>query len=113
MKYFTYFTSITPFNSGIDLHTRQVYVCLMDRYGKSSSAPTSKNNDFAFFLKRVEPYNYDLTVCAECMFGWHWLADACQAAGLKSILATPPQTQVRKKLEPGLSQGTNRQPTSN
>src|SRR5437870_13616259 len=34
-----------------------------------------------------EPYKHSLTVCCECMFGWYWLADACQAAGLKFVLA--------------------------
>src|SRR5208337_3093716 len=43
--------------------------------------------DFEFFLKLVAPYRHDLTVCAECMFGWYWLADACQDAGLKFVLA--------------------------
>ena len=46
-----------------------------------------KNNDFAYFLKRIYPYQHDLTVCDECMFGWYWLADACQAAGLTFVLA--------------------------
>jgi hypothetical protein len=28
-----YYTSTTEFNCGIDLHARQMYVCLMDRQG--------------------------------------------------------------------------------
>ncbi|MBI4326023.1 MAG: hypothetical protein HY674_12265, partial [Chloroflexi bacterium] len=28
-----------------------------------------------------------LTVCCECLFGWYWLADACQGAGLPFVLA--------------------------
>ena len=46
-----------------------------------------KNNDFAYFLKLVAPYRHDLTVCAECLFGWSWLADDCQDAGLPFVLA--------------------------
>ena len=82
-----YYTSTTEFNCGIDLHARQMYVCLMDRQGKKLVHTNIRNNDFAFFLKLVAPYRHDLTVCAECMFGWYWLADACQAAGLKFVLA--------------------------
>jgi transposase len=82
-----YYTSTTQFNCGIDLHARQMYVCLMDRDGKKLVHTNIKHNDFAFFLKRVEPYRHDLTVCCECMFGWYWLADACQAAGLPFVLA--------------------------
>ena len=82
-----YYTSTTEFNCGIDLHARQMYVCVMDRQGKKRVHTNVKDNDFSFFLKLVEPYKHDLTVCCECMFGWYWLADACQAAGLTFVLA--------------------------
>jgi len=82
-----YYTSSTEFNCGIDLHARQMYVCLMDRQGNKRVHTNVKDNDFRFFLKLVEPYKHDLTVCCECMFGWYWLADACQAAGLTFVLA--------------------------
>jgi len=82
-----YYTSTTQFNCGIDLHAHQMYVCLMDREGKKLVHTNIRNNDFEFFLKLVAPYRHDLTVCAECMFGWYWLADACQAADLHFVLA--------------------------
>ena len=82
-----YYTSTTQFNCGIDLHARQMYVCVMDRDGKKLVHTNIRNNDFAYFLKLVAPYRHDLTVCAECMFGWYWLADACQAANLPFVLA--------------------------
>jgi transposase len=82
-----YYTSTTEFNCGIDLHARQMYICLMDRQGKKLIHTNIKNNDFDYFLKLVEPYRHDLTVCCECMFGWYWLADACHAANLTFVLA--------------------------
>jgi transposase len=82
-----YYTSTTEFNCGIDLHARQMYVCVMDRQGKKLVHTNVKNNDFKFFLKLIEPYRHDLTVCCECMFGWYWLADACHAANLNFVLA--------------------------
>jgi len=82
-----YYTSSTQFNCGIDLHAHQMYVCLMDRDGKKLVHTNIRNNDFEYFLKLVAPYRHDLTVCAECMFGWYWLADACQGAGLHFVLA--------------------------
>ena len=89
MKYYVmkYYTSTTQFNCGIDLHAHQMYVCLMDREGKKLVHTNIRHNDFAYFLKLIEPYRHDLTVCAECVFGWYWLADACQAAGLHFVLA--------------------------
>ena len=82
-----YYTSTTQFNCGIDLHARQMYVCVMDRDGKKLVHTNIRNNDFAYFLKLAEPYRHDLTVCAECMFGWYWLADACQDAQIHFVLA--------------------------
>ena len=82
-----YYTSTTEYNCGIDLHARQMYVCLMDRQGKILLHTNIRNNDFSFFLKLVAPYRHDLTVCCECMFGWYWLADACHAAKLPFVLA--------------------------
>jgi hypothetical protein len=64
-----------------------MYVCVMDRQGKKLVHTNVKDNDFAFFLKLVQPYKHNLTVCCECMFGWYWLADACQEAGLSFVLA--------------------------
>src|SRR5205809_6639877 len=83
-----YYTSTTEFNCGIDLHARQMYVvCVMDRQGKKRVHTNVRDNDFNFFLKLVEPYQHSLTVCCQCMFGWYWLADACQDAGLTFVLA--------------------------
>lgn len=82
-----YYTSTTEFNCGIDLHARQMYVCLMDRTGRILVHTNIRHNDFNHFLKLIAPYRHSLTVCAECMFGWYWLADACQAAGLTFVLA--------------------------
>lgn len=82
-----YYSSTTEYNCGIDLHARQMYVCLMDRQGKILVHTNVRNNDFKFFLKLIAPYRHDLTVCSECMFGWYWLADACEDAGLTFVLA--------------------------
>ena len=82
-----YYTSTTEYNCGIDLHAHQMYVCVMDRQGKKLVHCNVKDNDFDYFLTLVKPYRHDLTVCAECMFGWYWLSDACQEAGLTFVLA--------------------------
>lgn len=89
MKYYVmkYYTSTTEFNCGIDLHSRQMYVCLVNRSGKILVHTNIRNNDFGFFLRLVAPYRHDLTVCAECMFGWYWLADACAQADIHFVLA--------------------------
>src|SRR2546428_13242838 len=64
-----YYTSTTEYNCGIDLHARQMYVCVMNRQGKKLVHTNVLNNDFSYFLKLVEPCKYDLTVCCECITG--------------------------------------------
>ena len=51
-----YHTSTTEFNCGIDLHAREMYICVMDREGNILVHTNIKDNDFGFFLKRIEPY---------------------------------------------------------
>src|SRR5450759_177641 len=82
-----YYTSTTEFNCGIDLHAQQMYVCVMDRDGNKLVHTNILGNDFAFLLKRVEPYRHSLTVVCECTFNWYWLADACFEAKLPFVLA--------------------------
>ena len=66
---------------------RQMYVCVMDRDGKKLVHSNIKNNDFRVLSQTRRTLSpRPVTVCAECMFGWYWLADACQAAGLQFVL---------------------------
>jgi len=82
-----YYTSTTEFNCGIDLHARQMYICLMDRTGNKLVHTNIQGNEFAYFLKRIEPYRHSLTIVCKCTFNWYWLADACQREGLTFVLA--------------------------
>ena len=82
-----YYKTTTEYNCGIDLHTRQMYICVMDREGNILVHRNIRNNDFAFFLKLVEPYKDDLTVTCESCFVCFWLADACEDGGIKFVLA--------------------------
>ncbi|MCB1065424.1 MAG: IS110 family transposase [Verrucomicrobiae bacterium] len=80
-------TSTTRYHCGVDLHSRQMYVCVMDSQGNKLLHMNIKNNDFEFFLKKIEPWRHDMTVCCECLFCWYWFADACREAGLTFVLA--------------------------
>ena len=82
-----FYKSTTQYHCGIDLHSRQMYVCVMDRQGKKLLHMNIKNNNFEFFLKKIDPWRHDITVCCECLFCWYWLADACKEAGLEFVLA--------------------------
>ena len=81
-----FYESTTEYNCGIDLHSRQMYMCVMDRQGHKLVHSNITGNDFGYFLERVKPYRDDLTVVCECTFNWPWLADACADAGISFVL---------------------------
>lgn len=82
-----YYKSTTKYNCGIDLHSRQMYVCVMDKEGDKLLHTNIRGNDFGYFLKRIEPYRSDMTIVCESTFNWYWLADACCDANLEFVLA--------------------------
>lgn len=70
---------------GIDLHTRTMYVCILNQEGKTllhREIPT----DAKQFLALIEPYREDLVVGVECIFSWYWLADLCVDEGIDFVL---------------------------
>jgi transposase len=82
-----FYRTSTEYNCGIDLHSRQMYMCLMDHEGNKLVHTNIQGNDWDYFLSRIKPYRHDLTVCCECTFNWYWLADACADEGLEFVLA--------------------------
>jgi len=70
---------------GVDLHTRTMYLCILDRDGEILLHRNVRANADAF-LKAVEPYREDLVVGVECMFTWYWLADLCDREGFHFVL---------------------------
>ncbi len=81
-----FYETTTKYNCGIDLHTRQMYMCIMDQRGKKLVHTNITGNDFAYFLEKAKPYRDEMTVVCECTFNWPWLADACCEAGIKFVL---------------------------
>ena len=43
-----YYTSTTEYNCGIDLHARQMYICVMDRQGKKLVYSNVQGQRFPF-----------------------------------------------------------------
>ena len=70
---------------GIDLHTKTMYVCILDRDGQVLVHKNLPSNPEAF-LEAVAPYRDDLVVAVECIFTWYWLADICAAEGIAFVL---------------------------
>ena len=71
-----FYTQQHKYYCGIDLHARQMYVCVLDGAG---AVLLSRNIDCnpKTFLSAVKAFREDLVVAVECMFTWYWLADLC------------------------------------
>jgi hypothetical protein len=70
---------------GIDLHTRTMYLCILNQAGEVLLHRNLRASPEAF-LKAVAPYREELVVAVECMFTWYWLADLCAAEGIRFVL---------------------------
>lgn len=70
---------------GIDLHTRTMYVCILDAQGQVLVHKNLRSDPGAF-LEAIEPYREGLVVAVECIFTWYWLADLCAREGIAFVL---------------------------
>lgn len=80
-----FYTISHKYYCGIDLHTKMMYVCILDADANILIHKNIPTNGKAF-LKLIEPYREDIVVGVECMFSWYWLADLCDEQGIKFIL---------------------------
>jgi transposase len=80
-----FYTRQHQFYCGVDLHTRSMYVCILDQRGEillHRNLPAEPDA----FLEAIKPYREDIVVCAECMFSWYWLADLCGGENIPFVL---------------------------
>lgn len=80
-----FYTNSHKYSCGIDLHTKMMYICILDSDANiliHKNIPTNGK----LFLKLIEPYREDIVVGVECMFAWYWLADLCAEEGIEFIL---------------------------
>ena len=78
--------STTQFNCGVDLHAKNMYLCVMDQEGKTLLHQNIKTHDREKFLSLLAPYRHDVTVACESTFNWYVLANLCEDAGIPFVL---------------------------
>ncbi|MHA2284181.1 MAG: IS110 family transposase, partial [Promethearchaeota archaeon] len=74
-----------PYYCGIDLHTKTMYVCIVDQAGKTLyhyNLPVSTNS----LLPVIKPYLPDMVIAVECIFTWYWIADFCTQYNIPFVL---------------------------
>ncbi|MCH5377362.1 MAG: IS110 family transposase [Planctomycetes bacterium] len=72
-----FYKPTTKYCCGVDLHNRNLYVCIVDRDGEihRHRSMRSKGREL---LGVIEPFRGDVTVSVECTFSWYWVADLCR-----------------------------------
>jgi transposase len=74
------------FYCGIDLHARQMYVCVIDADGQTllhrnmATSPEALDSALSRFAGR------DLVIAVECVFAWYWIADFCAQRSIPFVL---------------------------
>jgi transposase len=70
---------------GIDLHSRKMYLCILDGDGNVLLHRNIVSSP-ATFLAAIKPFREGLVVGVECMFAWYWLADLCCEEQIEFVL---------------------------
>ncbi|MFB3887675.1 MAG: IS110 family transposase [Thermodesulfobacteriota bacterium] len=80
-----FYTKQHKFYCGIDLHTKKMYVCILDAEGNTRVHQNIKT-DPEVLLKLLTPFREDIVVAVECMFTWYWIANLCTQEGIPFVL---------------------------
>ena len=79
------YTVLHRYYCGIDLHARNMYVCILDADGETvvhRHIPCDRDR----FLELIDPYRDGLVVGVECLFCWYWVADLCADEDIRFVL---------------------------
>jgi len=80
-----FYTKTHQYYCGIDLHARNLYVCILDSEGNICVHKNIKAAPEPL-LKLIQPYQHDMVLGVECMFSWYWVADFCEEHGIEFVL---------------------------
>lgn len=80
-----FYTGQHQYYCGIDLHSKTMFICILDASG-NKVLHRNIRNDVGYFLKLIAPYRENLVVSAECIYSWYWLADLCADEGIAFVL---------------------------
>ncbi|NOZ72775.1 MAG: IS110 family transposase [Chloroflexi bacterium] len=80
-----YYTGQHKYYCGIDLHARNMYLCVLDQQADVCLLKNIKSRPTPF-LDTIEPFMDNVVVAVECMFTWYWLADLCYENDIPFVL---------------------------
>jgi len=74
---------------GVDLHTRSLYLCVVDHDNEQPLLHKNVRADPRAFLDAIAHFREDLVVGCEATFPWYWLADLCTDNSIPFVLGHP------------------------
>lgn len=80
-----FFTEQYQYYCGIDLHSKEMYVCIIDKEGEVQVHRNIRANPEEF-LNIIKPYRGEIVVAVECIFTWYWIADLCRSESIRFVL---------------------------
>ncbi len=62
---------------GIDLHTKMMYLCIINEKNQIVLHKNIKTKP-DIFMQNIQPFLPHIVVGVECIFTWYWIADLCK-----------------------------------
>jgi transposase len=75
----------TKYYCGIDLHSKSMVLCILDRDGKIMLRKRVANK-LDDFMDAIKPYKTSIKLGVESTFNWYWLIDLCREKKLEILL---------------------------
>ncbi len=82
----TYHKPNHPFICGVDLHSRMIYICIINQNKEILIHRPIKENCTETFKKVLKPYLGKIAISAEACFPYYWLADFCRQNNIELLL---------------------------
>jgi transposase len=79
---------MSSFYAGIDLHSKDLLICIIDEKGVAVKEKKLRNN-IDHVLGFLAPFGEDVAVAIESTINWYWLVDSLMEAGYVVRLAHP------------------------
>jgi len=80
-----FYTKQHQYYCGIDLHTKNMFVCILDSGGNIRVHQNTRTDPGAL-LRILAPFREDIVVAVECMFTWYWIANLCTQENIPFVL---------------------------
>lgn len=78
-----YYQCKHPFVCGVDIHSKMIYLCIIDKDKNILLHRPVQNKDTTTLTNILLPYKGQIVVSAESCFPYYWLADFCRELGIE------------------------------